>query len=75
MTTLKVTTTGNSLAVRIPQSVAERLHLKKGDHLFLIETEDGFRLTPYDPDFSEQVRVAQGVIARYRNALRELAKS
>jgi putative addiction module antidote len=75
MTTLKVTTTGNSLAVRIPQSVVERLRLKKGDEIFLVETEDGFRVTPYSPDFAEQMRVAEGVIARYRNALRELAKS
>jgi putative addiction module antidote len=73
--TLKVTTTGNSLAVRIPQSVADRLRLKKGDEIFLVETEDGFRVTPYNPDFAEQMRVAEGVIARYRNALRELAKS
>jgi putative addiction module antidote len=75
MTTLKVTTTGNSLAVRIPQTIAERLHLHKGDELYLIETEDGFRFTPYDPDFAEQMDVAQGVMARYRNALHELAKS
>ena len=75
MTTLKVTTTGNSLAVRIPQSIAERLHLKKGDELFLIETQDGFRVTPYDPDFAEQMSVARHVMGRYRNALHELAKS
>jgi putative addiction module antidote len=75
MQTLKVTTTGNSLAVRIPQSVADRLHLHKGDEIFLVDTEDGFRVTPYDPNFAEQMSVAQGVMARYRNAARELAKS
>jgi putative addiction module antidote len=75
MTTLKVTTTGHSLAVRIPQHVADRLRLHKGDELFLIDTEDGFRITPYNPDFDEQMQVAQGVIGRYRNAMRELAKS
>ena len=75
MTTLKITTTGNSLAVRIPQRVAERLGLNKGDEVFLIDTEDGFRITPYNPDFAEQLRVAKGVIGRYRNALRELSKS
>jgi putative addiction module antidote len=75
MTTLKVTTTGNSLAVRIPQSVAERLRLSKGDEVFLIETDDGFRITPYNPDFAEQMKVARSVMARYRNALRQPAKS
>lgn len=75
VTTQKVTTTGNSLAVRIPQNVAERLGLHKGDEVFLIDTEDGFRITPFDPDFAEQMRVAKGVISRYRNALRELSKS
>jgi putative addiction module antidote len=75
MTSLKVTTTGNCLTVRIPQNVADRLHLKKDDELFLIETKDGFRVTPYNPDFVEQIQAAQGVMARYPNALRELAKS
>ena len=75
MTTLKVTTTGNSLAVRIPQNVAERLGLHKGDEVFLIDTEDGFRITPYNLEFAEQMRVARGIMRRYRNALRELAKS
>jgi putative addiction module antidote len=75
VTTLKVTTTGNSLAVRIPQSVASRLDLHKGDELVLIDTEDGFRVAAYDPDFAEQLRIAEGVMHRYRNAARELAKS
>jgi hypothetical protein len=51
------------------------LHLNKGDEVFLIETDDGFRITPYNPDFAEQMKVARSVMARYRNALRQLAKS
>jgi hypothetical protein len=31
-------------------------------------------LTPYDQDFDEQMKAADKVMRRYRNALRELAK-
>lgn len=34
----------------------------------------GFRLTSYDPDFAETMEVAESFLARYKNALRDLAK-
>ena len=42
--------------------------------LFLTESPDGFRMTIYDPDFDETMKVAKGVVLRYKNAHRELAK-
>jgi hypothetical protein len=35
---------------------------------------DGFHITPYDPEFEATVKLAEGFMGRYRNALRELAK-
>ncbi len=35
---------GNSLAVRIPKSVAQELHLKAGKELLLMKEEDGIKL-------------------------------
>jgi putative addiction module antidote len=74
MLTLKVTTIGKSASLIFPKEVLSRLNLKKGDTLFLTETKEGYLLTPYDPEFEAQMREAEGVLSRYRNTLKELAK-
>jgi putative addiction module antidote len=74
MTSLKVTRVGNSVGVILPREVLTQLKVEPGDSLFLTETPDGFRLTPYDPEFEEQIAVAQRVMKRDRAILHELAK-
>jgi len=74
MTSLKVTKVGNSLGVILPREVLAQLKVEPGDSLFLTETPDGFRLTPYDPEFEEQIAVAKRVMKRDRAILHELAK-
>ncbi|MDF1722006.1 MAG: AbrB/MazE/SpoVT family DNA-binding domain-containing protein [Minwuia sp.] len=75
MTTLKVRQIGNSLGVVLPKDVLSRLNLSEGDSLFVTETPDGaMRVTPYDPNFEVQMRVAREGMAAYRNTLRELAR-
>jgi putative addiction module antidote len=71
---LTVRKVGNSLGMTLPAEAAKALHVKEGDKLFLTRTPDGYRLSPYDPDFVETMRVAEGVMRRYRNTLRELGK-
>jgi putative addiction module antidote len=71
---LTVRKVGNSLGVTLPAEAAKALHVEAGDKLFLVQTQDGYKLTPYDPDFAETMRVADGVMRRYRNTLRKLAK-
>ena len=70
----KVTTVGNSTGLVLPKEVLARLGVEKGDTLFLVEAEDGYRMTPYDPEFERQMKVAERGMRRYRNSLRELAK-
>ena len=70
----KLTTVGNSTGIVLPKEALARLNVRKGDTLFLVETEDGYRMTPYDPEFEAQMAAAEQAIGRYRNALRELAK-
>jgi hypothetical protein len=48
--------------------------ISEGDEVFMIETQDGYQITPYDPEFDKQMRVAEEGMARYRNTLRVLAK-
>ncbi|MCP5127478.1 MAG: AbrB/MazE/SpoVT family DNA-binding domain-containing protein [Gammaproteobacteria bacterium] len=75
MINLKIRKVGNSLGVVLPLEVTSRLHLEDGDRLFLTEApEGGYRLTPYDPEFEAQLKLAEEGMARYRNTLHILAK-
>ncbi|MEA2663310.1 MAG: hypothetical protein QOI11_254 [Candidatus Eremiobacteraeota bacterium] len=65
---------GNSVGVVLPKETLARLKLDVGDTVYLTESPDGFRLTPYDPGFAAQFSVAEKVMKRRRAALRELAK-
>ena len=71
---LKLTQIGNSVGLVLPKEALTRLKAEKGDVLYLTETVDGFRLTPYDPAFEEQMQAARKVLKKRRQALRELAK-
>jgi putative addiction module antidote len=71
---LKVTTVGNSTGVVLPKEVLSRLKLQKGDVLYLTETPDGYKITPYDEEFARQMEVAERVMRENRDVLRELAK-
>ena len=74
MTSVKVTKIGNSVGLILPKEALARLNVGAGDSVFLTETPDGFRITPYDPEFEEQMAVARDVMKRDRAVLRELAK-
>jgi putative addiction module antidote len=73
MIKLKVTTAGNSMGVIFPKELVEKLRLSKGDMLYLLETPNGFELTPYDPEFVQQMEVAEEVMREDWNILRKLA--
>ena len=45
-----------------------------GDEVFIVETENGILITPYDPTFEQSMAAYKRTAAKYRNALRELAK-
>ena len=72
---LKIIKVGNSMGVRLPREVLSRLHLEDGDRVILTESpEGGYRLTPYDPKFEQQMSHAEEGMRRYRNTLKALAK-
>jgi len=74
MNKVKVTTVGSSAGIVLPKEVLARLKVSKGDFLFLTESPDGFRITPYDPEFEEDMILARRVMRKRRDLLRELAK-
>ena len=71
---VKVTQVGNSLGVVLPKEVVDRLGIARGHHLALSVTANGIELSPFDPEFEEQMRVAEEIMDQYRDTLRELAK-
>ena len=74
MIELKLTSVGNSLGVVLPKEALARLKLAKGDTIYLTDSPDGYRLTPYNPEFEAQMDVAREIMKKRRAALRELAK-
>lgn len=74
MKTLKLNRIGNSVGLVLPKEILSRLRVAEGDTLYLTESPDGYRLTPFDPEFAEQMEAAEAVMRRRRDALRELAK-
>lgn len=71
---LKVTKIGNSLGVILPKELLANLNLDKGDALWVSESPAGYRISPYDPEFGEQMEAARAVMKKRRNVLRELSK-
>ena len=74
MQRLKITTIGNSAGVILPKEVLARLKVDKGDTLYLIDSPDGYRITPHDPVFEAQMTAARQVMKERRAVLHELAK-
>ena len=74
MVQITVRKLGESLGVILPGEAAKALHVEEGDVLYLSESPAGYMLTPFDPEFQRGMAVAENVMKRYRNALRELAK-
>ena len=70
----KIRRAGGSLAATLPKEMVDRLHLEAGDSVFVVETDRGLLLTPYDPTFEEALALYRRGAQRYRNALHELAK-
>jgi putative addiction module antidote len=71
---IKLQRAGGSSAVNVPKAMLERHHLDTGDRAYVVDTEEGILITPYDPTFAKAMEIAERGAKKYRNALRELAK-
>ena len=74
MITLKLTTVGTSTGVVIPEEMLTRLKLGQGDALLVIETPQGYLLTPYDPEVEEELEIGREFMGDYHETFRALAK-
>ena len=71
---LKLRKVGNSVALIVPKLVRDRMGVQEGDLVYLTETPDGYKISPYDPEFSRQMELARKIQAKHRDALHELSK-
>ena len=75
MLTVKVTTVGSSSGIILNREVMTHLGVQKGDVLYLTEAPDGgYRITPYNPEFERQMKLAEKIMHDDREVLRALAK-
>lgn len=74
MIEIKIRKVGNSLGAVFPRKALDRLRVDEGARVFLTEAPGGYRITPYDPEFERQMKLAEEGMAVYRNTLRALAK-
>lgn len=72
--TLKITKIGNSAGVILPKELLAHLNANVGETLSVVTTPTGIELSSAEPHFEAQMAVAREVMARRRQALRELAK-
>ncbi len=73
MYAMKIRQNGNSDSVTLPKEVLERLKVGRGDMLYLTETPDGYRLTPYKPGFAEKMAAFEKVLRKRRDLMKALA--
>ena len=75
MDKLKVRKIGNSLGVLLPKEATDAMNVEEGAFIHIAKAPDGrYYITPFDPDFEQDMALAREGIRRYRNTLRELAK-
>ena len=71
---LKLRSVGTSTGLVLPKEMLTRMKVRKDDALFVVETPDGYLLTPYDPEVELQLEKGRKLMARHRETFRALAK-
>ena len=57
---------------QINEETVKRLGIARGQQLSLAETANGIELSLFDPEFAEQMRVAEKIMDEYRETLRDV---
>ena len=73
-TAVKITTIGNSVGIVLPKEVLNRLHVEKGDMLYVTDSPGGVQLTPYNATFAKKLDAFEQVMRENRDVLKKLAE-
>lgn len=71
---LRLRQAGGSVSATLPKEMVDRLRLRAGDEVFVVNTPDGILITPYDETTARALEAGREGARRYRNALRRLAQ-
>ena len=71
---LKLTSIGNSVGMILPKEIRDKMKVGNGDSVYLTETPEGYKITPYNAEFDKEMDEARKLMKKRRAALRELAK-
>jgi putative addiction module antidote len=74
VTTVKITTIGNSVGIVLPKEILNHLHVEKGDSLYITESPDGVQLSPYNVDLGRKLDAFKQVMRENRDVLKKLAE-
>jgi putative addiction module antidote len=74
MPSVKLRAVGNSVGVVFPKELLARYNLSEGDSVQVVETADGFLLTPVSQDTEAQLQLGRELMRRYRETFAALAK-
>ncbi len=74
MKTVRLRKIGNSFGFTIPKEVMDKYNLTEGNELHIVETKDGFTLTPYDPEFEAWTSSFDKTNRKFKNTLKNLSK-
>ena len=74
ISTVKVTTIGNSAGIILSKEILERLRVSKGDTLTVTETPDGVQLSTYEDKIARQLEISERIMKDNRNMLSKLAQ-
>ena len=74
MNCLAIRKIGNSSGIVLPKGILNKLNCGTGDKLYIVETQNGIELTPYNPDFAKDMALADSIIAQNKNVLKKLAE-
>jgi putative addiction module antidote len=74
MATLKLTAVGTSTGLVIPKEMLTHMRVQRGDSLHVVETPEGYLLTPFDPAIEAQLEAGREFMKEYRDTFKVLAK-
>jgi len=73
-TSVKITTIGNSVGIVLPREVLNRLHVEKGDMLYVTDSAEGVHLSPYNAATARKLEALEQVMRENRDVLKKLAE-
>lgn len=73
-TAVKITAIGNSVGIVLPKEILNRLHVEKGDSLYITDAPEGVLLSPYNAAFARKLEAFEQVMRENRDVLKKLAE-